>query len=182
MRPRRGVSHKKRPQIRRGWAVHVTLRVREHVWNLRNPRRFEVIANALAAVKEGGSLRVVHFAVLGNHIHLIVETVDAISLARGVSAFMIRVAKGLNRLMSCRGRVFEDHYHSHPLSTPTETARAIRWVLGNFARHAACRGEQVDAQEPDPFSSARHANSALTSPPATWLLRAGWRRAAAAAA
>jgi putative transposase len=179
---RPGVSHKSRPELRRGWAVHATLRVREHVWNLRNPHCFEVIANALAGVNGRGVIRIIHFAVLGNHLHVIVEAANSAALARGMSGLMIRIAKRLNRLLACRGPVFEDHYHSHPLRNPTEAARAISYVVGNFARHTLRRGEAMQAVEADPFSSAYAANSALVAEPVTWLLKEGWTRAIRVAA
>jgi REP element-mobilizing transposase RayT len=141
-----------------------------------------VIAASLEAVKERGSLRVVHFAVLGNHLHLIVEADDRKALALGMSGLMIRVAKRLNRMMGSRGRVFDDHYHSHPLRSPTEATRAIAYVVTNYARHAERRGDLVDQSKPDPFSSAAAANRALVFTPGTWILGEGRRRGARARA
>jgi hypothetical protein len=90
----------------------------------------------------------------------------------------VRMARRLNRMMDRRGDVFADRYHAHQLRSPTEVARAIAYVLGNFFVHARRRGEQV-AESVDPFCSA--ANDAvavpLTSPARTWLLSVGWKRA-----
>src|SRR4029077_153620 len=43
------VSHRPRKALRQGWGVHVTLRVRAHVWNLRSRRCFSVIERAFVA-------------------------------------------------------------------------------------------------------------------------------------
>jgi hypothetical protein len=74
-----------------------------------------------------------------------------------------------------------DRYHAHVLRTPVEVRNAIRYVLGNFASHAARRGERAPAGWVDPFSSAagnapREAQGSLFVEPAvvearTWLLR-----------
>ena len=78
----------------------------------------------------------------GNHLHLIVEVTDAVSLSRGMQDLAIRMAKGLNRVMQRSGPVFRERYHAHMLRSPTEVARAVAYVLGNYFRHAAKWGEQ----------------------------------------
>jgi hypothetical protein len=42
-----------------------------HVWNLRSQRSFRVIHAAIRGARRRPGLRVVHFAVMGNHLHLI---------------------------------------------------------------------------------------------------------------
>jgi REP element-mobilizing transposase RayT len=53
--------------------VHVTLRMAPHVYNLRSRRSFRVVAVALRSGGDRFNVRVVHFSVQGNHIHLLVE-------------------------------------------------------------------------------------------------------------
>src|SRR3989442_9169600 len=90
----------------------------------------------------------------------------------GCRASAFRMAKALNRVMGARGRVFADHYHARLLRTPTELVNAIAYVLGNSAHHYG--GESGG----DPFSSANCDRELLLGKPRSWLLRAGWRRAA----
>ena len=90
----------------------------------------------------------------------------------------IRIAKTLNRLFNRDGRVWADRYHSHVLRTRREVANALRYVLGNFARHARNWGDHV-AQFADDCSSVRFlgfaGDDAPVALPRTWLLRIGWR-------
>jgi putative transposase len=175
-----GVSHKKRPALSRHHPVHVTMRVRRDVWNLRSRRCFRAIGRGFAQGKQREGFRLVHFSVQGNHIHLIVEADSAERLARGIQGVAIRLARALNRLMRRRGDVFADRYHAHTLRTPTEVANALAYVLGNFVRHAARRGETISASWVDPCSSAAVAvqltGPPLVAPAQTWLLSVGWRR------
>jgi REP element-mobilizing transposase RayT len=134
--------------------VHVTMRVSEHVWNLRSEGSFRVVHAAVEGVRRRPDFRLVHFTVLGNHLHLIVEAGGKCSLANGMRAFSIRVARGLNKMMGRSGRVFEDRYHSHVLGSPAEVRNAVRYVKGNFASHAARRGEPMPPDWVDPYSSA----------------------------
>lgn len=125
-------------------------------------------------------MRIVHFSVQGNHIHLLIEAPDNEALARGMQGLTIRIAKALNRVMARRGPVFADHYHSRVVRTPTEAARAINYVLRNRAHHADQWGETIPADDHDPFSSDRPDGTkpAPVCEPETWLLTVGWQRAA----
>jgi REP element-mobilizing transposase RayT len=155
--------------------LHVTLRMAPHVYNLRSRRSFRVIEAALRIGGDRFDVRVVEFSVQRNHIHLLVEAHDRRALARAIQGFSIRVAKGLNRMMGRKGRVFDDRYHARVLRTPTEVRHAIHYVL-NARKHAAQRGETYSPGYVDPYSSAGALDLAL--PPAqTWLLRTGWTRA-----
>jgi hypothetical protein len=109
--------------------------------------------------------------VLGNHLHLIIEADDSAALTRGVQGLSIRIAKALNAMMEASGRVFDDHYHSRLLRSPTELVRAIRYVLGNHEHHFAQKGL-------DPYSSAvLGKREVVVSEPRGWLLRVGWKLA-----
>jgi REP element-mobilizing transposase RayT len=151
--------------------VHVTLRMRRHVWNLRSRRCFGAIAACFEAALGRFGLRLIEFSILGNHIHLVVEADSHEALSRGMQGLNVRIAKALNRLMQTRGNVLEDHYHAHLLVTPTQLVNAIAYVLGNAAHHY---GGDVAC---DPFSSANSDRMRLLARPESWLLRVGWRRA-----
>ena len=119
-------------------------------------------------------LGVVHFAILSNHLHLIVEAGNRVALSRGLQSLEIRMARALNASMNRSGRVFADRYHAHILRTPTEVGRARRYVLENTAIHDRRAG--LSPSGPDGLTSA--AMPDCTSPPRTWLLRAGYLREA----
>src|SRR5512140_3255636 len=167
------VSHKARVRFDKPAALHLTLRVGHHVWNLRSRRCFGVVEQCLADALGRFGLRIIEFTVLGNHLHLVVEADSDVALSRGMQGLGVRIAKALNRLMERRGKVFADHYHARILKTPTELVNAIAYVLGNAAHHYAERG-------PDRFSSAAYRaeqRERVLSHPRAWLLRHGWRRA-----
>jgi len=107
------------------------------------------------------------------------------ALSEGMQGLTVRLAKGLNRLMGSRGKVFADRYHAHVLRTPTEVRNALAYVLQNHRSHMVRIGKGSGAASPDPFSSAATFDGWLevepvaitvTSAAETWLLREGWRR------
>ena len=157
--------------------LHVTLRVAEHVWNLRSRRSFRVIEAALRTGADRFGVRAVQFSVQGNHIHLLVEAPDRVALAKAMKGLSVRLAKGLNRLMGRAGRVFADRFHSHLLATPSEVRRAMDYIRNNARKHAAEWGDRYPTTYVDPYSS--DALDIALPAATTWLVRDGWRRAAA---
>ena len=173
--PRPRVSHKRRAQFDKAAPVLVTLRVAFGVWNLRSRRCFRIVEDCFAGARDRFGLRVIEFSVLGNHLHLVVEADSDLALSRGMQGLGVRIARALNRLMKRRGRVFEDHYHSRLLGSPTQLVNAIAYVLGNHAHHF---GGAPSAR--DLFCSAVYdvvRRQTFLSRPRTWLLSHGWRRA-----
>jgi REP element-mobilizing transposase RayT len=185
-RPRSGkhsVPHRSRAKMAARHPVHLTLRVRDEVWNLRSRRCFRALARGFVGGKDRFGFRLVHFSVQGNHLHLIGEAEDEMALARGIQGLAIRMAKGLNRVMQRRGPVFRERYHARVLRSPTEVARAAAYVLGNYFHHAASWGDRIAPAEVDPYSSAAEHQKAWTGvdpplvvEPRTWLLRVAWER------
>jgi len=168
--PRRNVPHRPRARFRNG-ALHVTLRLRAEVWNLRTHRCFRALRRAFERGCERFGYRLVHFSVQGNHIHLVVEAPDAVQLGRAMKGLEVRMARALNKVMNRRGRVFADRYHSHLLRSPREAANAVRYVLENWRVHGRC-SRIAAANEPDPYCSASTGPS-LIAQPQWWMLRVG---------
>ena len=77
------VPHGPRERFRKG-ALHTTLRMRREVWNLRTRRCFRALRHAFEQGCERFGVRVIHFSVQGNHIHMIVEAPDPQSLGRAM--------------------------------------------------------------------------------------------------
>jgi hypothetical protein len=133
-------------------------------------------------------MRLIHFSVQGNHLHLIVEAADRTALGRAMRGLQIRMARGLNRLFGRAGRVFADRYHARAMRTPRETRNGIAYVLLNARRHAFQRGLDLRNDRIDPCSSGLAFDGWKGRPmlepddpipvaaPHSWLLRIGWRR------
>ncbi|SRR5712692_377405 len=165
-----GVPHLRRPDFAARNPIHVTQRVQPGVGFLRSQLRAKIIEEALRAV--GGRMRVVHYSIQGNHLHLIVEVESTQDLSRAMQALAIRIARRLNALAARKGAVFVDRYHAHALATRREVAHAVRYVLDNYRHHAR---EYLPPRWRDPLSSAAPREEAPVAAPRTWLLRVGWK-------
>jgi REP element-mobilizing transposase RayT len=192
------VGHHARPWHDHHHPVHVTLRVRRGVKNLRGYGLVKTITESLrraaqstdagpAARRE--TFRVVHYSIQPNHLHLIVEATSKLALARGMQGLASVLARRVNRKLHRRGSLFGDRYHAHTLATPTEVRHAIVYVLKNYEKHSEPIPDRGTAPVDgiDPCSSA-HWFGGWAQPaeppgkpppvaaPRTWLLSTGWKR------
>jgi REP element-mobilizing transposase RayT len=186
------VSHGKRARVDFKKPLHLTVGIQKKTLNLRISSVFKQLQTSCNAAKPFG-LHVLHFALLSDHIHLIVEAKNNQALERGMKSLTIRMGKFLRKIA---GRpILRGRFHLHVLKSPTEMKNALKYVLLNFSKH-----EKL-LEHLDHFSSGRTfsgwrdllpVNSLLKmqnvrftippeslglSPPISWLASVGWRRA-----
>lgn len=91
-------------------------------------------------------LRVIHFSLQSNHVHLIIEPETNETLTRGMRSLTITFAKGLKK-----GKVQMERYHLHVLKSLRETRNAVLYVLFNQQRHEKGRCSQIDEYSSLPY-------------------------------
>src|SRR5262245_20724218 len=192
-----GVSHAPRVLLAARFPAHVTLKLLRGLPRLRSKNEYAALRGAFAAgctgcarATGGGSFRLCHYAVLNDHLHLLVEASNREALTRGLQGLAIRIAKALNRLWHRRGTVFADRYHDRILETPREVRNALCYVLANGKKHAA-EGREVHVHAViDTFTSAPvfdgfreevtvRGLDKIERPitdARSWMLTIGWRR------
>lgn len=192
-------SHMCREKIDSRKPVHITLRLRQGMPNLRRSEFLEIFAAAVRLSQRFG-ITVNHFTILGNHIHLIVEATDNKSLSRGLQSLKISLAKGIKRFarlqlkQSIKGSIFDGRYHMHVLSAPTEYKNALEYVLKNESRHGGRHGVSIysssfqfshakklgidlkNARKVTEFWRALTPMDQVVGPPKSWLGSQGWLR------
>jgi hypothetical protein len=182
-----GVPHRKKPPLSARHAVHVTMRLRPGLPSLRRWREYEVLLGAFRAGCERFGFRLVHYAVLANHLHLLTEGENRRGHWRGVQGLAIRIAKRMNKLWGRKGKVFLERYHGRDLKTPREVRGVLEYLMHNARRH----GYRLAAEGPDPYSSGKWFDGWSTRSAAaprgewwaaplararSWLVTHGWRR------
>jgi REP element-mobilizing transposase RayT len=184
---RAGVPHRVRPNHSQHYPVHVTMRAERLLPSLRKQVVFVGLRQQIAKASRS-FFRVVHFSVQSNHVHIIVEAHDKLSLSRGMAGLSIRLARSVNRILGRRGRVWNERYHARALRSPRETRHGLVYVLMNFKKHIdGARGVDVlssaiwfdgwkaplQVEEPP---EALVCDDIPVARPRTWLARKGWRR------
>ncbi|HWA73880.1 MAG TPA: hypothetical protein VG937_16170 [Polyangiaceae bacterium] len=140
-----------------------------------------------------GKIRIVHFSVQTDHLHLLVEADNRTALVEGLRGLCIRIARNVNQLLSRRGRFFADRWHGRALTSPRQVRNALVYVLANFRKHQPYAHPGVDPYSSAPYSkdfiefprgalaAGFHHPLAPPNGPAsvvaqTWLLSKGWQR------
>src|SRR6478752_8556644 len=138
------------------------MKVQRSVWNLRTRRAFVRIFEALLRANDRYGLRIVHYSVQSDHIHLIVEIDDPHCFSRAIQGLAVRIAKKLNGLMGRRGKVFADRFHDRVLTTPRQVRNALAYVLCNARKHGRAPSRRGWR---DPFSTAALFSGWVQVPP-----------------
>jgi putative transposase len=185
-----GVPHRERAALASRHPAHVTMKLRGGLPKLRKKAEHAALRTAFTKGKDRFGFRLVHYVVLNDHMHFVIEAQSRDALRRGVQGLAIRIARTLNRLWKRKGKVFADRYHDRVLKTPREVRNALVYVLHNARKHAA-EGRHVRVPHAiDEFSSAPWFDGFrehftvrgldVTIRPIadakTWLLTQGWRR------
>ncbi|MFN9306985.1 MAG: transposase [Planctomycetota bacterium] len=168
----------------------MTVKLRQHLPRLRTRKERAALLTHFARGKDRFGFRLLHFAILNDHLHFVVEAKDRTALSRGLQGLLIRLARGLNKLWGRKGKVFADRYHDRALKSPREVRNALVYVLGNGRKHAAQGRMIAHFDGPDMFTSAPWFDGFVAAievrgiddiplPVArarTWLAHDGWRR------
>jgi REP element-mobilizing transposase RayT len=185
---REGPTHQARPRLAGRHPVHVTLKTVRGLPSLRSQVPMRVMASVLRGARDRLGLRVCHWSVQGNHVHLVVEADDAAALSRGMKGLGVRTARQLNNAIGRKGRVIGERYHAVQLTSPAQVRYALRYVLLNARHHAresvAGKPAGLDGCSSgawfDGWSRAVPGPEPHEEPPIaaarTWLLCVGWRR------
>jgi REP element-mobilizing transposase RayT len=158
---RREASHGKREDFGARDTVHVTMRVVPDLPSLRTWNRFEAIKAAFAAANGRYGMRILHYSVLSNHMHLIVHAPNAADLARAIKGMAVRIARAINRLLDRVGSLFAERYHASIFRAEPRFRQAIRNAVEYVSNNARRHGLLIVG--PDPCSSA-HPGNALAVP------------------
>lgn len=151
--------------------MHVIWRVRTDVRSLRGKKLFRQVRESFRRCCEKRGFRLVHFSVLGTHIHMIVEADDHETLSRGMQGLGVSIAKRINFVSPRRGPAFKDRYFARQLPTWREAAFGVEYVLRNEAVHMRRMGRPAPRRAGEGFTSLAHWAERLTLPPRTWLLQ-----------
>lgn len=180
--------------------VHVTIRRVAVGPDFRAELVYSAIRAVIAGAKRNG-VRILHYSVQGNHLHLMVEGRSASDLSNQMRTLFSRIAFAVNRVAHRRGRLFRDRHHRHALKTPREVRNALVYILFNDRKHGkhgaaaalergprgpraavldACSSarwfQEWSASDRPPSEHLEAASNAPTSRAETWLAAWGWHR------
>lgn len=181
------VNHMKRDKVDPKYPMLLTLKMKKGLPTLRSARISRAFKKSLAKAQKYG-LRVIHFALESNHIHLFAEAKGNLELRSGMASFGSSFGRSLRKIAGGTGSVFLGRYHMRQLKTPTQTKNALAYVLLNHAKH------EGSVPYPDDFSSSKYFSDwknllggrylnlkaeplpDYLSAPRSWLACRGWQK------
>jgi len=128
------VNHMRRPTISLNRPMHITMRLKKDLPNLRQKRTLAAFARRVHRAKDFG-LHVLHFSLQSNHLHMIVEATTRRQLANGLRSLGGSFGKYLRRRKGGTGAIFHGRYHLRVITSARQMRNTLRYVLLNHAKH-----------------------------------------------
>ena len=184
------LTHLPRVQINSRVPMHITIKLREGVPGLREPKFLYAFARAIRRAARKG-LRVQHFSIQSNHLHLIAEADSNSALRIGMCSLLASITWALRKIFQYWGDVFTSRYHINPIRVPRLMRNVLKYVLFNYEHHCGV------ATFADVYSSVFSFDGARLligreqigvrprwqsvideslSAPGSWMQRVGWRK------
>ena len=142
----KGIRHTKRLTFTKPSAFHLTIKVKDNKADIKNKRILKCLHHAIKRARFQG-LRILHYTLEYNHVHLVIESTHHSELHKGMQAFGISFAKQINKYKRLKGTVYKHRYHQRILKTKREFKHAILYVFRNGIKHKRATSKI------DPFNS-----------------------------
>lgn len=130
----KGVAHRTRELVTKRTPLHINFKFKTLI---RNKHCLKLLKKAIINARSHG-LRILHFSLESNHVHLIIEALDNQTLTKGMRSLTVTFSKGV-----AKGRIQIERYHLHILKTLKETKNAIHYVLFNHQKHTGLKKAYV---------------------------------------
>ena len=141
----KGIRHTKREEIRRPTPLHLTVKLKKA--DVQNKIILKGLRHAIQRARLQG-LRIIHYSLEKDHVHLYVESNDNIVLAKGMKAFGVTLVKRINLFFKRKGSCYKTRYHLRLLKSATEVKNVLNYILKNGIKHK--RTQSIL----DPYNSA----------------------------
>jgi len=124
-------SHKTRETIKYNYPLHINFKYKTQI---RYQQFIEIFKKAISNSQKHG-MRLIHYSIQFNHIHLIVESKDYIELTKSMRSLTATIVKLIQLQKKIKGNLQIGRYHLHILKTCREAENAFRYVILNELHH-----------------------------------------------
>ena len=154
------IPHSPRPSVSDSHGVHVTVKLKGGIPNLRQKHVIEALERCFCKAKDRFEFELTAYTVMSNHLHFLVYVRSNQALRRGMQGLNIRIARTINRLFNREGKVFADRFHARVIRGWNAIRKALRYVVQNARKHQV----SIPSGQWDRYSSGhyRHARTTKT--------------------
>lgn len=129
-----GIRHTKRFRLKKPSSLHLTIKVRVNKADIQNKRILKALHHAIKRARLKG-LKVIHYTLEYNHVHLLVESVDNKILHKGMQSFGITISKAINKIKQTKGAVYKNRYHLRIINSAKQLKNVLHYIFSNGIKH-----------------------------------------------
>ncbi len=133
-----GIRHTNRPHIKKPASLHLTIKVKKKKAEIKNKSVLKILKRAILNARKQG-LRVIHFSLEYDHVHLLIEADNNLILGKGMQAFGVTLSKAINRLKKLKGGVYKHRYHFRQISSTRELKIVMNYIFTNGLKHGTAK-------------------------------------------
>ena len=128
----KGIRHRKREEIKRARPLHLTIKL-----NRAQMQNKMILKHLKHSIKRGRlkGLRIIHFSLQNDHVHLYAESESNLILTQGMKALGVSFAKRINKHFKTKGQVYKTRFHLRVLRSASEAKNVINYILKNGVKH-----------------------------------------------
>ena len=129
-----GIRHTKRPNLKKPTSLHLTVKIKKNKAEIKNKSVLAILKRAIVNARKQG-LKVIHYSLEYDHVHLLIEADNNLILGKGMKAFGVTFAKAINRLKKLKGEVYKHRYHFRRISSSKELKNVMNYIFTNGLKH-----------------------------------------------
>jgi hypothetical protein len=130
----RNTRHIRRDRIHKLTSLHITIKVRQNKADIKSKRILKALHHAIMRGRLKG-MKVIHYTLEYNHVHLLVEAHCHKIMHKGMQAFGISIAKAINKIKITKGTVYKHRYHLRKINSPRELKNVLHYIFHNGIHH-----------------------------------------------
>lgn len=130
----KAIRHTERPIFKKARSLHLTIKVRENKADIKSRRLLKALHHAIKRARLM-KLKIIHYTLEFNHVHLLVEADNNSTLHKGMQAFGISFSKAINRSKRLKGTVYKHRYHFRQICSSRELKNVLHYIFHNGIKH-----------------------------------------------
>jgi REP element-mobilizing transposase RayT len=134
-----GIRHTGRPKLKKSASLHLTVKVRKNKADIKNKSILMILKRAIQNARKQG-LKVIHYTLEYDHVHLLIEADNNFVLGKGMQAFGVTMAKAINRAKKLSGSVYKTRYHFRQITGTKELKNVMMYIFKNGLKHGTSKG------------------------------------------
>jgi REP element-mobilizing transposase RayT len=133
-----GIRHRERPKLNKLSSLHLTIKIKKIKADLKNKSILKVLKRAICNARKKG-LRVIHFSLEYDHVHLLIESPNNFNLGRGMQSLGVTLVRGINVYKKSSGRVYKHRYHFRKIQSSRELKIVMNYIFNNGVKHGTAK-------------------------------------------